>query len=64
VRETGVVAIDPLPCIGDPAYDAGYWLASAIDPHLRDDTLRVLARHLDLDAVRAGLWASVIILDS
>jgi hypothetical protein len=57
------VAIDPLPCIGDPAYDAGYWLAPAVQPQLRQETGRVLSRYPALDADRATLWASVVALE-
>jgi streptomycin 6-kinase len=62
-RRRGIVAIDPLACVGDPAYDAGYWLASVIHPRRREDTGRVLSRYLDLDADRVISWASVVALD-
>jgi streptomycin 6-kinase len=59
----GVVAIDPLPCLGDPAYDAGYWLASAIEPDNRERVAGALSRCIGLDADRVALWASVVALD-
>jgi hypothetical protein len=49
--------------VGDPAYDAGYWLASAFEPQLREDISVILARHLGLDDERVASWASVAALD-
>jgi streptomycin 6-kinase len=62
-RKRGLVAIDPLPCVGDPAYDAGYWLASVVESHFREDTGRVLSRQLGLDAGRVASWTAVVALD-
>ena len=62
-HKRGLVAIDPLPCVGDPAYDAGYWIGSEVEPGLREGTGRVLAGCLDLDPDRVKSWASVVALD-
>jgi streptomycin 6-kinase len=59
----GLVAIDPLPCIGDPAYDAGYWLASAVDQGGRDEASIRLSASLGLDPARVRAWAAVVALE-
>ena len=56
----GLAAIDPLPCIGDAAYDPGYWLAHAVEEERRDAHAAELAGALELDAVRVRMWAAVI----
>jgi streptomycin 6-kinase len=62
-RKRGLVAIDPFPCIGDRAYDAGYWAATAPPDERREQRCRLLAEALDLDPQRVRLWASVAALD-
>lgn len=59
----GLVAIDPLPCVGDAAYDAGYWLGN-IDRDERDEASVWLAEHLDLDHTRLLAWAAVATLEA
>jgi streptomycin 6-kinase len=62
-QSRGLVAIDPLPCVGDPAYDAGYWLAFALDPKAWERASAQLAKRLDLEPARVRAWASVVALD-
>jgi streptomycin 6-kinase len=62
-RARGLVAVDPLPCSGDPAYDAGYWLATAVRPKRQDAVGRQLAARLELDPERVLAWASIVALD-
>jgi streptomycin 6-kinase len=62
-QKRNLVAIDPLPSVGDPAYDAGYWAASAQPAEARDQRCRLLAEALDLDPQRVRRWASVAALD-
>lgn len=58
-----LVAIDPLPCIGEAAYDAGYWLASAVAAESRDAIAHTLGHALQLDPVRLRAWASTVALE-
>jgi streptomycin 6-kinase len=56
---TGYVAIDPIPCIGDPCSDIGEFAAehppaTAILPRAAD-----IAARMDLDQHRAQQWAAV-----
>jgi streptomycin 6-kinase len=62
-KTRGLVAIDPLPCVGDAAYDAGYWLAN-VDRHEREATSALLARRLDLDQTRLLGWAAVVSIEA
>ena len=58
-RERGVVAIDPLACVGDPAYDAGYWAYAAGDSGRRARTAEI-ADALGLDVLRVRAWCAVV----
>jgi streptomycin 6-kinase len=58
----GLAAIDPLPCVGDRAYDAGYWAASAVPPRDRARATDLVADLSGLDRKRVRLWASVAAL--
>ena len=58
-RTRGLAAIDPLPCVGDPAYDAAYWAHADRLPGVRERRTAI-ARELDLDPRRVDAWASVI----
>jgi len=60
----GLVAIDPSPCIGERAYDAGYWVAAAVDQGKRDELSKQLSTALGLDPVRIRAWAAVLALES
>lgn len=60
----GLVAIDPLPCVGDRTYDAGYWLSCAIDESERDTVAVKLASAVGLDATRIREWARVVALEA
>jgi len=55
----GLAAIDPLPCAGDPAYDAGYWAQAAGDPGRRARTTAI-AEALGLDVRRVRAWCAVV----
>jgi streptomycin 6-kinase len=54
-----VVAIDPMPCVGDPHADIGFWAATRIPAADLDARAADLARRLTCDAVRASRWAAV-----
>ena len=55
----GICAIDPLPCAGDPAYDAGYWVHGNRRPGRRARLdAAVAATGLDRERVRD--WAAVV----
>jgi streptomycin 6-kinase len=62
-QKRGLVAIDPSPCIGEPAYDAGYWLAAAVDQGRRDELSTELSTALGLDPARVRAWAAVVALE-
>jgi streptomycin 6-kinase len=54
----GLVAIDPAPCVGDPAFDAVdllFWKADRVDT-IRERA-RTLATNMDADADRLFSWA-------
>jgi streptomycin 6-kinase len=58
----GLVAIDPVPCLGDPAYDAAYWAVEGrADEGARWRAERI-AVHLGLDPRRVLRWAAVVAL--
>jgi len=55
----GLVAIDPIPCAGDPAYDAGYWVHGNRRPGRRARLDAIVdATGLPRDRVRD--WAAVV----
>lgn len=62
-HKRGLAAIDPLACIGEPAYDAAYWAASAPPAGRREKRCALLAGELGLDPERVRRWASVIALE-
>jgi streptomycin 6-kinase len=57
--QRGLCAIDPLPCVGDPAYDAGYWVHGnrRSGRRARLDAI-VAATGFDRERVRD--WAAVV----
>ena len=57
-----LAAIDPMPCIGDPAYDAAYWAAEGRETVGVVQRCQSLAVHMRLDPVRVRRWASIIML--
>jgi streptomycin 6-kinase len=59
----GLVAIDPLPSIGEPAYDVGYWLAATVELEQRDLIANTLGHALQLDSGRIRAWATVVALE-
>ena len=57
-----LVAIDPLPCLGEPAYDAAYWAVAAEGASVQERST-LLATELGLDPERVRAWAAVIALE-
>jgi streptomycin 6-kinase len=55
----GLCAIDPLPCRGDPAYDAGYWVHGNRRPGRRA-RLDAIVAETGLDRARVRDWAAVV----
>jgi streptomycin 6-kinase len=55
----GLVAIDPLPCSGDPAYDAGYWVHGNRRPGRRA-RLDAIVEASGLPRERVRDWAAVV----
>jgi streptomycin 6-kinase len=54
-----LVAIDPLPCVGDPSYDAAYWVHANRRPGRRA-RLEALLGASGLPRERVRDWAGVI----
>jgi streptomycin 6-kinase len=61
-QRRGLVAIDPSPCIGDPAYDAAYWATQGRQAGRLEDDCQALARRLSPDPHRVRRWTSVLAL--
>ena len=57
--QRGLRAIDPLPCVGDPAYDAGYWVHAHRRPGRRARLEGIVAA-TGLPTERVRDWAGVI----
>jgi streptomycin 6-kinase len=55
----GLVAIDPLPSVGDAAYDAAYWAHANRRPGKRE-RVEAIARALGADAGHIRRWGAVI----
>ena len=55
----GLVAIDPLPAAGDPAYDAANWAHGGRRPGRRE-RIDAIAAATGLDRARVRAWASVV----
>ena len=55
----GLCAIDPLPCVGDPAYDAAYWVHGNRRPGRRA-RLDALVAATGLDRARVRDWAAIV----
>jgi len=58
-RGRDVVAIDPLPLPGDPAYDAAFWAHANGRPGRRD-RIGAIAAAAGLEEERVRLWAEVV----
>jgi streptomycin 6-kinase len=58
-RRRGLCAIDPLPCAGDPAYDAAYWVHGNRRPGRRS-RLEAIVAATGLDHARVRDWAAVV----
>ncbi len=55
----GLCAIDPIPCAGDPAYDAATWVHAGGRPGRRA-RFDELSRATDIDAERLRDWCGVV----
>lgn len=55
----GLCAVDPLPCAGDPAYDAGYWVHGERRPGRRA-RLDAIVAATRLERARVRDWAAVV----
>lgn len=55
----GLCAIDPLPCVGDPAYDAAYWAHASGRPGRRA-RFEAISAALDVEPARVRDWCGVI----
>ena len=55
----GLCAIDPLPCAGDPAYDAGYWVHGNRRPGRRA-RLDAIVAATGLERPRVRDWAAIV----
>jgi streptomycin 6-kinase len=53
-------AIDPLPCLGDPAFDAATWCVLESSPVPVDVRVDQIARELGLAAGRIADWAQLV----
>jgi streptomycin 6-kinase len=58
----GLVAVDPLPSIGDPAFDAGY-LAAQAPIEDREELSARLGQALGIDPRRVRIWATIVGLE-
>ncbi len=58
----GIAAIDPIPCVGDAAYDAAYWAVEGTPDGLAD-RIASLGRCASLDPERILRWSTVIALE-
>jgi len=58
-KQRGVAAIDPWPCLGDPAYDAGHWVHGNRRPGRRA-RLDAIAAATGLPRERVRDWAAVV----
>ena len=59
-----LVAIDPMPHVGDPCSDIGFWSATRSPSRDIDERAAELARMLGLEAERARRWAAVYAVGS
>lgn len=55
----GLAAIDPLPCAGEPAYDAAYWAHANGRPGRRE-RIAAIAAATGLDPARVRAWCDVV----
>ena len=55
----GLAAIDPLPCVGDGAYDLAYW-AHANGRRGKRERVEAIARAAGIETARVRRWAAVI----
>jgi hypothetical protein len=58
VTSAALVAIDPLACAGESAYDVTHWASQwSLPAAARDRRCHRIARELGLDGQRVGRWA-------
>lgn len=57
--EDRLVVIDPMPCVGDPHADIGFWAATRQPVGTIDERAADLAAMVGLDPDRAARWAAV-----
>jgi len=55
----GLAAIDPLPCVGDPAYDAATWAHANRRPGIAGRRAGIAAA-LGLDPARVDAWGEIV----
>ena len=55
----GLCAIDPLPCVGDPSYDAAYWAHASGRPGRRA-RFEAISAALDVEPAHLRDWCGVI----
>ncbi len=55
-----VVAIDPLPCVGDPAFDAATWSALSPAPEPIEARVEAISRALRCDPAPVARWAALL----
>ena len=55
-----VVAIDPLPCVGDPAFDAATWSALSPAPEPIEARVGAISRALQCDPAPIARWAALL----
>ena len=58
--DAALCAIDPLPCVGDPAYDAAYWVHANRRPGPPGAVWTVLVAATGLPRERVRDWAGVV----
>jgi streptomycin 6-kinase len=58
-NRTRYVAIDPIPCIGDPCSDVGFFAAGHPPPATILDRANAIANLMGLDQERAQRWAAI-----
>jgi streptomycin 6-kinase len=58
-KRRGLCATDPLPCVGDPAYDAGFWVHCRRRPGRRARLDDIVAA-TGLPRARVRDWAAIV----
>jgi hypothetical protein len=58
-HEQQLVVIDPMPCVGDPHADVGFWAATRQPARSLEQRALDVAAMVGLDPDRASRWAAV-----